>query len=90
MNRYLTAYREEKIMITDFQNTCVDYLKNLHEARNNLMATDELSLRPALDTFLKQAVEGFERLVQFVGEGKKIAIGKPDFTVTVDDLPIWR
>ncbi len=75
-------------MKIDFQEACKEYLTNLRDMRGSMLATGELSLRPALDTFLKRAAEIFGRPVQFVGEPKKIPVGRPDFTVTVNDLPI--
>ncbi len=75
-------------MNIDFQEACKEYLTNLRDMRGSMLATGELSLRPALDTFLKRAAEIFGRPVQFVGEPKKIPVGRPDFTVTVNDLPI--
>ena len=60
----------------------------LREARQHALATDELSLRPALDAFLKHAAEHFERPVAFLSEAKKISSGRPDFTATVSGLPI--
>ena len=59
--------------------TLQTYLSRLGQLRQNSQATDELSLRPALD-------ELFQNLkpaqVDFVGEGKQIAGGRPDFTFT--------
>ena len=55
------------------------YLSRLSELRQNTQATGELSLRPALDELfqtLKPAQVGF------VGEGKQLASGRPDFTFT--------
>ncbi len=55
------------------------YLSRLSQLRQNTQATGELSLRPALD-------ELFQNLkpaqVDFVGEGKQLAVGRPDFTFT--------
>ncbi len=55
------------------------YLSRLSQLRQNTQATGELSLRPALD-------ELFQNLkpaqVDFVGEGKQLAAGRPDFTFT--------
>ena len=55
------------------------YLDRLAQLRQNTQATGELSLRPALD-------ELFQSLkptgVDFVGEGKQLASGRPDFTFT--------
>lgn len=55
------------------------YLERLAQLRQNTQATGELSLRPALD-------ELFQSLkpvgVDFVGEGKQLASGRPDFTFT--------
>ena len=75
-------------MSTNFQNTCIDYLTELRAIRGNTLATDELSLRPALDSFLKRASKIFNRPVIFLSEGKKLDVGSPDFTVTRKDLPI--
>jgi len=75
-------------MRIDFQEACIEYLTNLRDTHSSMLATEELSLRPALDTFLKRAAEIFGRPVQFVGEPKKIRVGRPDFTVSVNDLPI--
>ena len=75
-------------MSTNFQNTCIDYLTELRAIRANALATDELSLRPALDSFLKRASEIFNQPTIFLSEGKKLDVGVPDFTVTHKDLPI--
>ena len=75
-------------MFTNFQNICIDYLTELRAIRDNALATDELSLRPALDSFLKRTSEIFNRPVIFLSEGKKLDVGSPDFTVTRKDLPI--
>jgi len=75
-------------MRIDFQEACREYLTNLRDTHSSMLATEELSLRPALDTFLKRATEIFGRPVQFVGEPKKIRVGRPDFTVSINDLPI--
>ena len=53
------------------------YLARLETLRANPHATDELSLRPALDELFKALVPAN---VEFVGEGKKLAAGRPDFT----------
>ena len=71
-----------------FRQICADYLTELRALCGSVMATGELSLRPALDRFLNRAAEVFSRPVQFIGEGKKVAAGKPDFVVTRNDLPI--
>ncbi len=54
-----------------------DYLDRLSQLRNNPQATGELSLRPALDE-LFQILKPAQ--VDFVGEGKQLASGRPDFT----------
>ena len=46
-------------MSTNFQNICIDYLTELRAIRDNALATDELSLRPALDSFLKSRLRDF-------------------------------
>lgn len=56
-----------------------DYLDRLSQLRNNPQATGELSLRPALDE-LFQTLKPAQ--VDFVGEGKQLASGRPDFTFT--------
>jgi hypothetical protein len=55
------------------------YLSRLSQLRQNPQATGELSLRPALDE-LFQILKPAQ--VDFVGEGKQLAIGRPDFTFT--------
>ena len=75
-------------MSTNFQNICIDYLTELRAIRDNALATDELSLRPALDSFLKRASEIFNQSVIFLSEGKRLDVGGPDFTVIHKDLPI--
>ena len=75
-------------MSANFQNTCIDYLTELRAIRDNALATDELSLRPALDSFLKRASEIFNQPVIFLSEGKRLDVGGPDFTVIHKDLPI--
>ncbi|GAK53870.1 adenine specific DNA methyltransferase [Candidatus Moduliflexus flocculans] len=75
-------------MNTPFQQLCLMYLTELREARQHALATDELSLRPALDRFLKAVAEQIGRPVVFLSEAKKIASGRPDFTATVNGLPI--
>jgi len=60
----------------------MDYLTALRDLHDNAQATDELSLRDALSNLFKQTADRLERPVQFIGEGKKVAVGKPDFTVT--------
>ena len=72
----------------DFQLLCRDYLSELRAARANPQATPELSLRPALDTFLKAAAGLSGRDTSFVSEGKKIVVGRPDFILTTQDLPM--
>lgn len=55
------------------------YLERLSQLRQNTQATGELSLRPALDElFQSLKPDG----VDFVGEGKQLASGRPDFTFT--------
>ena len=76
------------VMNTPFQQLCLTYLTELREAHQQALATDELSLRPALDRFLKAAAEQIGRPVVFLSEAKKIASGRPDFTATVNGLPI--
>ena len=71
-----------------FQDMCVEYLTAARAAHDHALATEELSLRPALDAFLKQAAAHFERPVAFLSEAKKISSGRPDFTATVNGLPI--
>jgi len=75
-------------MPTTFQQVCIDYLTELRDLRSSALATAELSLRPALDKFLKRAAEIFALPVQFVGEAKKTKVGRPDFTATSNDMPI--
>ena len=75
-------------MNTPFQQLCLTYLTELREAHQQALATDELSLRPALDRFLKVAAEQIGRPVVFLSEAKKIASGRPDFTAMVNGLPI--
>jgi hypothetical protein len=84
----VTSYKVRKKMITEFQNACLDYLKNLREARSNPLATGELSLRAVLDNIFTQTAAIFNRTVQVVGEAQRIVAGRPDFTVSVNDLPI--
>jgi hypothetical protein len=55
------------------------YLSDLARLRQNTQATEELSLRPALDS-LFQKIKPSQ--VDFVGEGKMLASGRPDFTFT--------
>lgn len=55
------------------------YLSRLSQLRQNTQATGELSLRPALDE-LFQTLKPAQ--VDFVGEGKQLASGRPDFTFT--------
>ena len=75
-------------MITPFQQLCAAYLTHLRTLRQSALATDELSLRPALDSFLTQTAQQLDFSVQFVGEAKKIAAGRPDFTVAANQFPI--
>ncbi len=75
-------------MSTPFQTLCQDYLAALRDAQNNPNATDELSLRPALDEFLKKAAVSNERPVAFISEGKKLVEGRPDFVLTTNGLPV--
>ena len=74
--------------MSNLQPTCVEYLTRLREQRDSAHATDELSLRAALDDFLRRAAETLARPVRFIGEGKKLVQGQPDFTVAENDLPI--
>ncbi len=53
------------------------YLTRLQTLRANPNATDELSLRPALDELFQNLPA---KNISFVGEGKKQASGRPDFT----------
>ena len=71
-----------------FQKICIDYLTELRNLRSSTLATDELSLRPALDKFLKRAAEIFRLPVLFVGEPKMIEAGRPDFIAISNDMPI--
>lgn len=73
---------------TTFQGICREYLTELRSRRSSELATQELSLRSALEKFLKQAAESLNRPVQFIGEGKGGKGGRPDFIVTSRDLPI--
>ncbi len=75
-------------MNAPFQALCITYLTELREARQHGLATDELSLRPALDGLMKAAAAHVGRPVVFLSEAKKIASGRPDFTATVNGLPI--
>ena len=63
------------------------YLSRLSQLRQNTQATGELSLRPALDELFQSLKPAG---VDFVGEGKQLAIGRPDFTFTrgIHDDPI--
>ena len=75
-------------MKTEFHKACEDYLANLREIRENIQATDELSLRPALDTLLKRAAEMLERRVEWISEPHRVLVGRPDFTATVNGEPL--
>ena len=75
-------------MPVTFQQICIDYLTELRNLRSSTLATNELSLRPALDKFLKRAAEIFGLPVLFVGEPKMIEAGRPDFTAISNDMPI--
>jgi len=71
-----------------FEQHCIDYLKTLRALHGSALTTAELSLRTALENFLKRTAETFARPVQFIGEGKRIQVGRPDFIVTINELPI--
>ena len=73
---------------TPFQTLCRDYLVELREARSDPQATPELSLRPALDSFLKSAAGLSGRDIVFISEGKKLTEGRPDFVLTSGGLPV--
>ncbi|MBD3306920.1 N-6 DNA methylase [candidate division KSB3 bacterium] len=75
-------------MSTQFHHICLTYLRQLREARNNLLATEELSLRPALDALLKQTASLLNMPIQIVSEAKQVKAGRPDFTITTNDLPL--
>ncbi len=75
-------------MKTEFQAACEDYLSALRSIRENIQATDELSLRPPLDALLKQAAEILHRPVQWIDEPHRIQSGRPDFTATVEGQPL--
>ncbi len=75
-------------MPVSFHQACIHYLTELRTLRSSAVATDELSLRDALSKFFDRAREIFERPVQFIGEGKAVKEGRPDFTVTHNGLPI--
>ncbi|MBM3235821.1 DNA methyltransferase [Candidatus Poribacteria bacterium] len=75
-------------MPTTFQQICIDYLTELRNLHSSRLATNELSLRPALDKFIKRTSGIFGLPVLFVGEPKKIEAGKPDFTAISNDMPI--
>ena len=75
-------------MKTGFQAACEDYLSALRSVRENIQATDELSLRPALDALLKQVTEILRRPVHWVHEPHRIQSGRPDFTATVEGQPL--
>lgn len=65
-----------------FQKSCVQYLAALRERLDNPQATSELSLRAALDALFQNAKAQTNSSVAFVGEGKRIAQGRPDFVLT--------
>ncbi len=67
---------------SNFESLCRDYLVALRNARSDPQATPELSLRPALDSFLKDAAQLSGRDINFVSEGKKLIEGRPDFVLT--------
>lgn len=71
-----------------FAKHCATYLAALHAQLENPQATAELSLRAALDTLLQNAKASAQSSATFVGEGKKIAQGRPDFVVTNDGVPV--
>ena len=66
-------------MNTPFQQLCLMYLTELREARQHALATDELSLRPALDRFLKAAAEQIGRPIVFLSEAKKDRVRQTGF-----------
>lgn len=75
-------------MSNNFRVVCTTYLMSLRTIRANSHATDELSFRASLDTLLNEAAKDTSRPVQIIGEAKKLKSGRPDFTVTAQDLPI--
>jgi hypothetical protein len=64
------------------------YLQQLNALRASAHATDELSLRDALSRLLKESAAHQKHHVLFIGEGKMIRTGRPDYIIARGDLPI--
>jgi hypothetical protein len=71
-----------------FHKDCAAYLSQLSTLLHNPQATGELSLRAALDALLQNAKAETKSDIAFVGEGEKIATGRPDFVLTNNGVPI--
>lgn len=76
--------------MSDLAPLVADYLKNLAKAANAPGAALELSLRPSLDKFLKDAVSFLKRenLFNLVHEGTTAGVkGRPDFILYYHESP---
>ncbi|HEY0073836.1 MAG TPA: type ISP restriction/modification enzyme [Abditibacteriaceae bacterium] len=71
-----------------FEQICHDYLQELQTVRTSGVDTPEMSLRTALENFLNNAAQSGGSAARFVNEGQKIAVGRPDFTLVQDSLPL--
>ena len=74
----------------DLAPVIADYLKTLAKAASAPGAAPELSLRPALDTFLHEVIKRLQRSSQFhlVNEGTTAGVkGRPDFILYFNESP---
>ena len=72
-----------------FQQRCNTYLRELLVTRDNIAATDELSLHGCLKTFLEQSAASLgHTTLTLTHEPRQLDIGRPDFIAMDGLLPI--
>jgi hypothetical protein len=75
-------------IMNTFEQNCHDYLQELKKVRASGVDTAEMSLRTALENFLNHFAQSEPSTARLVNEGQKIAVGRPDFTLVQDSLPL--
>ena len=68
--------------MTTLPGLCATYLNGLRAQRAQANTTGELSYREFLGAFLRDAAQALKAAAHFTHEGKQIAVGRPDYTVT--------
>ncbi len=68
--------------MTTLSHLCATYRTGLRTQRAQANSTGELSYREFLGTFLRDAAQALHKAAHFTHEGKQIAAGRPDYTVT--------